>query len=203
MLVCILKIAINIFFLFVEIFFCPKFSTKLWNWVRHFLRGQNMWRHEYDVTLICKQTKQDVGKRESNKAWWSLLLQEGRIMLAVQIQVTQTVSLCMCSRKIKFWGGNGPGLSRYIGRISRPNPCLPLCSAYFEPSCFERNISIDLGDSGTSKGLKRYLKKGSMPTSSLSLSLLCEGYTIVINYDYTIISSHPIYRLIKIPTMLR
>ena len=46
-----------------------------------------------------------------------------------------------------------------------------LCSAHFDPSCFERNISISLGDSNPEKSLKRYLKKGSIPVIDCAGSL--------------------------------
>ena len=39
-----------------------------------------------------------------------------------------------------------------------------LCSAHFEPSCFERNTSISLGNDKPSKALRRFLIKGAVPT---------------------------------------
>ena len=49
-------------------------------------------------------------------------------------------------------------------------PLSALCSAHFEPSCFERNVNIHLGDSVPSKSLKRFLKKGSIPTVDCAVS---------------------------------
>ena len=39
-----------------------------------------------------------------------------------------------------------------------------LCSLHFEPTCFNRNISINLGDSEPAKPLRRYIMKGQIPT---------------------------------------
>lgn len=51
-----------------------------------------------------------------------------------------------------------------------PSSTSALCSVHFEVSCFERNISLDLGDQAPSNTLKKFLKRGSIPTIDCAVS---------------------------------
>ena len=78
---------------------------------------------------------------------------------AARIQVTRPVSQCICFPLSQNVGLSGLNSFNGIALISAINRYASLCSAHFEPSCFENSLARSMGFK-----VKNNLETGSIPT---------------------------------------